>query len=417
MADFSLPKMEVKVIFEFASLAGKQGKLVCTITDRQIEGYEKFCIPSCIIRDHWITIKHIFQDCPIIEKKLTIPLSHPFSGKQIMEYISYCRTGVYDVEKCNHPSYAIFADFMGDELFLDDFGKCCQSQFWSDEEMIMHHNIFWDYVYLPYINETFYLNIPQERKVLERYLHKTEYEKIDRSDPSWILTVDFEGLIDSGEYLGDLWVTRTTMVQHVSRKKQFSHKKCLDRFLTFNPLIAKKVLEDDPCMFICDTKLAVKLRKRVMTMKYDDLLEITQKELEKKKPEIICWTEEEEQRFQEFQGCKLNKGQYNNLVECVESFNKIHTSVMERQYRLNEIRKTFGHPESWLGNESSFRNPYAGRLSRFEQAAEAKTNKKAENYQKQQSANQKKKNRQRKKDEANQCYQGNGKTQPKRPIC
>ncbi len=417
--DFSLPKMDVKLILEFTNRAGKEGKLVCTITNKQIEGYEKFCISSRVIRDHWITIKHMFQDCPIIEKKLIIPFNYPISGKQILEYISYCRTGKYDEEKFNHPSCAAFADFMGDELFLDDFGKHCHSQFWSDEEMVMNHSIFWAYVYLPYINETFYLNIPQERKEIIRYLRKIEYEKIeyekieyekiDRSDPSWILTVDFEGLLDTEEYMGDRWITRATMVRNVSRKKKFSHRKCLYRFLTFSPLIAKKVLEDDPSVLICDTNLAVKLRKRVMTKEYDEIVEITKKELEEKTPGITCWREEDERRFREFSGGKLTQNEYNDLLRASDLLERRHRKLVD----IFQGRSLFCDDPTIYRN---YRDPFAGRLSLIEQASEAKINKKVENYKMQQSTAQKKKNKQRKKEEANQCFQGNGKPNPKGPI-
>ncbi len=409
--DFLSSDAEMKVIFEFTNHAGKKGRMVCTITNRQIKGFEQYCIPKCCIRDHWITIKYILEDCRL-SKKLPIGFSHPVSGKQILEYIAYCQTGKYDEKKHNHPSYAMLADFMGDELFLDDFGKFCRPQLWSDEETVMYHHIFWAYVYLPYLNETFYLNIPRENKELTRYLRKIEYEKIDRSDPFWILTVDFDGLLDTEEYMGDRWITRATMVQHVSRKKKFSHRKCLYRFLTFNPLIAKKVLEDDPCVLICDTNLATKLRKRVMNQTYDDILKMTEKELENKTPGITCWTEEDERRWREFGGSKLGYGEYNELEKMAKSRDKLNRSLMEIRQRHNERRKLLGLSECW-SSSLSMNNPWAGRLSILDQAEEAKTNKKVENYQKQQSANQKKKNKQRKNDEANQCYQGPTNPKPK----
>lgn len=412
--DFLHPGIKKKLIFEFTNYAGKDSKMVCTITDRQIKGFEKFCIPRRVIHDHLITIKTILQDCPIQEDTLSLPLSFPISGKHILEYISYCRTSKYDNEKHNKPAYAILATFLGDDLFLDDFESSCRPQLWSDEESVMYDHIFWAHIYLPYLSETFDLDIPVENKELVRKLCKIEYEKPDHSSSSWIFSMDFDDITD--EWMGEDWAARAAMIRTVSRRKKTSHKKCLHRFLTLNPLIAKKVLEDDPCMIICDTNLAVRLRRRVMTMEYDQLLEIIEKELEIKEPEIVCWSKKDEQRFQEFQGCKLNHGEYNELIKKANHFDEVlHHTTVEFLQAGEWLEKHGVMPMGY--SRLSMRNPYAGRLSMIEQAKEAETNKKVEKYQKQQSILQKKKNKQRKKGDANQCYQGNGKINPKRPIC
>nr|QBK85784.1 MAG: hypothetical protein LCMAC101_03790 [Marseillevirus LCMAC101] len=398
--DFLPPEKEIVLFFEFTNFAGERKKLVRIITNREIEGFEEFCIPRFVIRDHWITIKNIMEDCNC-HGTFPILLNHPISEEQIVRYIDYCRDQKYDQEKFDHPAYAMLADYMEDELFLEEFGEYSRPKLWNDEEIFLYHHIFWAYVYLPYINETFYLDIPEENKEIVRYLRKYEYEKIDHSDLRWILDIDFDNPIEV--WGGEVWSTRSTKVRHVSRAKSFSHKKCLYRFLTFNPLIAKKVLKDDPCVLICDTNLAVKFRKRVMTMEYDKLLEVIEKDLVEKVPDIIISLSEKDKRLLgNIGGTTMKPGEYNTLVKAADSRDSLMT-------RMEEVH-------SRLGIECKPKNPFRGRLNLFEEANDAQINLLAKNYQQQQSTNQKKKNRRRRKEEANQCYQAPGKTKRKGEI-
>jgi hypothetical protein len=349
----------------------------------------------------------------MLMKTIPVGFSHPVNGRQILEYLDYCKTGKYDKEKHNHPSYAMLADFMQDDAFLEEFGKYALPQLWKDEELMMYDHIFWAYVYLPYINETFYLGIPEDDKEIVSYMLKYKYEKIDRSDPSWILSMDFDDDIEEQE--GDLFSLRATRVRKsAGRKKKFSHKACLYRFLTFNPPVAKKILGEDPYVFICDTNLAARLRKRVIEKDYDTLVQISEKELLEKAQGISCWSEEDERRFREFRG----DGDVDKLISASNTYDSLTANYMERRTRLDMCFELLGL--STPGDRIPLsKNPHAGMLSRIDQAEEARVNKQVENYRKQQSIEQKRKNKQRKKEEANQCYQGprGYKPGPKRPVC
>ncbi len=250
---------EITFIFTFKRPSGIHGNLTCTVSSDVNRMCDINVIPLSVIKEYLSTLNGMMEDFPGVSK-LEIPISDMIitTGPKMLEYFEMLKTQNY--HDLDRPTFFLLSRYLGDDITANNCLKCIHYSDWDIKRIQLFPNLFWEIIYFQYISDTFWLDISETKK-----LRRT---KIRRDMEGWASNMAF------------YYLFRDTYVDshppnHNAKKREFGHNHCMYRFLTINPDIARYILDEgDRACFVDDICISQKLRHRVKSMTYDELLDI-----------------------------------------------------------------------------------------------------------------------------------------------
>jgi hypothetical protein len=313
MADLLQTIPEFFVEIRYKTYKGKSNILRLKVTDKKIEGFEKFCVPKLVVTDYW-KIVTTFVEEDRWAREVPIIISDPVSSKEILDYVDICRRRNFTNVNC--PAWYIIADYLGHEEFVTRFFETYDYKKWTDAQKVRYHRVFYGLVAPSYIEKTFLVhdnvkhlgrtsyffildNIRFEisKKDLKEYGYRRDDESLyyledttkfktafqkkflserrreGRQHVDFEISYSPENIICNGD---STWLDICLRIYRSGKNlsvRKVGHATCLKKFLTSDPLIAKKILHESREQFIAYANIAVKLRHRVRTLSYEELLE------------------------------------------------------------------------------------------------------------------------------------------------